>query len=250
MKTWMKFVLAGLLLVALAAGAALFAAWRYVETPLEPGSNATTVFRVETGEGLRGVSARLEGSELIRHAEAFRTYGRYRKLPLQAGEFELSRAMSPRQILETLAFGKPILYRLSFAEGLTMREVAQAVNATGLTTGERFLEACRDRDYLLSKGPLKRLLVWVGARSYAIYLIHIPAFFLTREIWFRLDPANAGSDTAYMPVFAATALLLILIASELNYRFIEMPLRRRGVLLAERIEARSRSNPSNGVTTC
>ena len=53
-----------------------------------------------------------------------------------------------------------------------------------------------------------------------------------------------------MPAFAATALLLILIASELNYRFIEMPLRRRGVLLAERIEARSRSNPSNGVTTC
>ncbi len=110
--------------------------------------------------------------------------------------------------------------------------------------------ASYDRDYLIPQGTLQRVMLWIGSRSYAIYLIHIPAFFLTREIWFRLDPANAGSDTAYMPVFAATALLLILIASELNYRFIEMPLRRRGVLLAERIEARSRSNPSNGVTTC
>lgn len=110
--------------------------------------------------------------------------------------------------------------------------------------------ASYDRDYLIPQGTLQRVMLWIGSRSYAIYLIHIPAFFLTREIWFRLDPANAGSDTAYMPAFAATALLLILIASELNYRFIEMPLRRRGVLLAERIEARSRSNPSNGVTTC
>lgn len=110
--------------------------------------------------------------------------------------------------------------------------------------------ASYDRDYLVPQGILQRVMLWIGSRSYAIYLIHIPAFFLTREIWFRLDPASAGSDTAYMPAFAATALLLILVASELNYRFIEMPLRRRGVLLAERIEARSRSNPSNGVTTC
>lgn len=152
MKTWMKLAL-GVVLAAVIAGAAgLYAAWRYVETPTDPESNATTVFRVETGESLRGVSAKLEEQGLIRHAEAFRTYGRYRKLPLQAGEFELSGSMSPRRILEVLAFGKPILYRLSFAEGLTMREVAQAVNATGLTTAERFLEACRDRDYLLSKG--------------------------------------------------------------------------------------------------
>lgn len=152
MKTWMKAALAGLLLAVLAAGAGLYAAWRYVETPLDPESNATTVFRVETGESLRGVSAKLETEGLVRHAELFRTYGRYRKLPLQAGEFELSRAMSPRQILEVLAFGKPILYRLSFAEGLTMRDVALAVNATGLTTAERFIKACRDRDYLASRG--------------------------------------------------------------------------------------------------
>ena len=152
MKTWMKLALGVALAAVIAAAAGLYAAWRYVETPVDPESNATAVFRVETGENLRRVSAKLEEQGLIRHAEAFRTYGRYRKLPLQAGEFELSRAMSPRQILETLAFGKPILYRLSFAEGLTVREVARAVNATGLTTGERFLEACRDRDYLLSKG--------------------------------------------------------------------------------------------------
>jgi UPF0755 protein len=152
MKLWVKLILAGTLLLALAAGAGLYAAWRYTETPLVPDSNATAVFRVEAGENLRTVSSRLEQEGLVRWAEAFRTYGRYRKLPLQAGEFELSPSMSPQRILEVLAFGKPILYRLHFAEGLTLREVAQAVGATGLTTAERFLAACRDRDYLQSRG--------------------------------------------------------------------------------------------------
>lgn len=127
---------------------------------------------------------------------------------------------------------------------------AQQISLIALLSALLVMVASYDRDYLVPQGILQRVMLWIGSRSYAIYLIHIPAFFLTREIWFRLDPASAGSDTSYMPAFAATALLLILVASELNYRFIEMPLRRRGVLLAERIEARSRSNPSNGVTTC
>lgn len=161
---------------------------------------------------------------------------------------------------------RPQLLGRHWLLGVTLLIAAGGVMAH-LSSASQSLQTCRigliallsallvmvasyDRDYLIPQGTLQRVMLWIGSRSYAIYLIHIPAFFLTREIWFRLDPANAGSDTAYMPVFAATALLLILIASELNYRFIEMPLRRRGVLLAERIEARSRSNPNNGVTTC
>jgi UPF0755 protein len=152
MRLWLKLTLAAVLLAALAAGAALYAAWQFVETPLDPAVNATTVFRVETGENLLTVSRRLEQEGLVRHGEAFRFYGRLRKLPLQAGEFELSAAMSPKRILEELAFGRPILYRLHFAEGLTMREVARAVEESGLSTAERFLKACRDRDFLRSRG--------------------------------------------------------------------------------------------------
>lgn len=152
MKTWTKLVLAMVVLVALAAGAALFAAWRFIETPLDPSSNSTVIFNVKSGENLRTVSMKLEEQGLVRWGEGFRTYGRYRKVALQAGEFELSASMTPRQVFEVLAFGKPVLHRLHFAEGLTMREVALAVNATGLTTAERFLDACRDVDYLRAQG--------------------------------------------------------------------------------------------------
>lgn len=148
MKLWLKLTLAGLLFLALTAGAAMFAAWHFLETPLDQASNSTQAFAVETGETLRTVSARLEDQGLVRWGEGFRLYGRYRQAPLQAGEFELAASMSPRQILEILAHGQPILHRLHFAEGLTMREVALAVNATGLTTAEKFLEACRDQQFL------------------------------------------------------------------------------------------------------
>jgi peptidoglycan/LPS O-acetylase OafA/YrhL len=39
--------------------------------------------------------------------------------------------------------------------------------------------------------------------------------------------------------FAYTAAILLLVLSELNYRLIELPLRRRGALIAERIARRA-----------
>lgn len=152
MKGWLIGIAVAVLLIALAAGGAMYGAWLFVETPYDDTGNATTIFTVETGDSWRNVSETLEKQGLVRWGEAFRLYSRLRKLPLQAGEFELSAAMSPRRILEILAHGKPILHRLSFAEGLTMREVALAVDATGLTSAERFLTACNDTQFLQAHG--------------------------------------------------------------------------------------------------
>ena len=88
--------------------------------------------------------------------------------------------------------------------------------------------------------PLRVLMIWFGARSYAIYLIHIPAFFLTREIWMYLEPAQAA-DNSFLLRYLLTAGVLILLLSELNYRLLEMPLRKRGAHLAARINAPAQS---------
>jgi|HubBroStandDraft_1064217.scaffolds.fasta_scaffold00021_58 peptidoglycan/LPS O-acetylase OafA/YrhL len=99
--------------------------------------------------------------------------------------------------------------------------------------------ASYDRDYLMHKGPLKRLLVWFGSRSYALYLTHIPAFFATREIWFRIEPPGTDFNTgAFAGRYAVTALLLLFCFAELNYRFVETPLRRRGAGIAARLALR------------
>jgi peptidoglycan/LPS O-acetylase OafA/YrhL len=107
--------------------------------------------------------------------------------------------------------------------------------------------ASYDGDYLLQKGPLKNLFMWIGSRSYAIYLIHIPAFCLAREIWFRLgQPASPNFNPAYLDQLVITAGLLILLFSELNYRFVELPLRLKGREIARRIEA---GKPGKGQPT-
>ena len=81
--------------------------------------------------------------------------------------------------------------------------------------------------------PLRSFMLWVGSRSYAIYLIHIPAFYVSREIWFRLQSGVVASDELFFPLLL-TACALIVLLSELNYRLIETPLRLRGADIAKR----------------
>ena len=150
----LKLTLAGLFLFILTLGTSAFLVWYLVDTAFDSATNTTTIFTIESGENLRTIATHLEEQKLIRWAEAFRLLGRYEQVPLQAGEFELNASMSPRKILETLAYGQPILHRLHFAEGLTMTEIAQAVEATGLTTAERFLEACQNQEFLTANNIL------------------------------------------------------------------------------------------------
>jgi peptidoglycan/LPS O-acetylase OafA/YrhL len=95
--------------------------------------------------------------------------------------------------------------------------------------------ASYDENFLCTDGPLKRLFIWVGTRSYAIYLIHIPAFFFTRELFHRLNPDQSGFGDAFFYPFILTAVVLILLLSELNYRLVECPLRIRGARVARRV---------------
>lgn len=105
--------------------------------------------------------------------------------------------------------------------------------------------ASYDKDYLLPKSHIKDIFVWIGARSYAIYLIHIPIFFATRELWHRFSPSSSGFGDEYFWQFVITSSIFILFFSELNYRFIESPLRKKGKDFSRKIEASNASKSSN-----
>lgn len=72
---------------------------------------------------------------------------------------------------------------------------------------------------LMSFLPLR----WIGQRSYAIYLWHFPVLEL-------LFPANNTSAPSLVRIALALAITFAL--SELSYRFVEQPLRKRGGLTA------------------
>ncbi|MDH0368996.1 acyltransferase family protein [Brucella anthropi] len=108
-----------------------------------------------------------------------------------------------------------------------------APGITAIISAVLVLVASKSRDLLVSSGPLRSMLVYVGGRSYAIYLIHEAAFLSTREIWYRVYP-DAELNTSLTLPFTVIAALIIFASAEVNYRLIENPLRKLGRRMAER----------------
>ncbi|WP_417663240.1 acyltransferase family protein [Pseudomonas sp.] len=92
------------------------------------------------------------------------------------------------------------------------------------------------RGYLWPTGMVQRLMMWLGARSYAIYLIHIPVYFFTRELLYRALAIKEISASEHVLLGVAIAGGLTLVLSQLNYRWVEMPMRQLGSRVAQRIE--------------
>jgi peptidoglycan/LPS O-acetylase OafA/YrhL len=131
-------------------------------------------------------------------------------------------------VLSLAAVGSPYLTLVSFTVGLV-----------ALISAVLVFFASYDQDYLCPPGLVKQVMLWFGSRSYALYLIHIPAFFVTRELWFRIEPAGTIFDGTFTLRFALTGGALLLAFTELNYRFVEVPLRRRGARIAARFAQRA-----------
>ena len=110
--------------------------------------------------------------------------------------------------------------------------------------------ASYNRDYLMPTGVFKTLMTWIGSRSYGIYLIHIPAYLLVRELIFRLQAAGLPSPAGHPILTLLIAFGLIVLLSELNYRFIEMPMRNRGAALVRRLDTSRTAVSTPGATSC
>lgn len=127
-----------------------------------------------------------------------------------------------------------------------LRIVSIRVGMIALLCAVLVLIASYDRDFLCPRGAFKRLMIWLGTRSYAIYLIHVPAFFFTREIWYRLYPDQTDFGDWFFYPFVLTAGALIIVLSELNYRLIECPLRERGKHIAQHMFSKQESSTCAG----
>jgi peptidoglycan/LPS O-acetylase OafA/YrhL len=87
------------------------------------------------------------------------------------------------------------------------------------------------KGYIFGYSSLAGVMNWLGARSYGIYLIHLPVFKITHELTIRyLMRVGQPYSPAVVPWLLLIAGILILFLAELNYRFVEVPLRRRGAL--------------------
>ncbi|BDV01676.1 hypothetical protein TDMWS_17610 [Thermodesulfomicrobium sp. WS] len=146
-----SLILAGGALLCALAGAGAWGLHRYLTTPLDP-AGPPIIFSVQRGEGTEAVIARLAEAGLVRTPRLLAAVARIGGSNLRAGEFSLSAAMSPQQILWTLRFGPPVRYRVTLPEGLTLTQTAARVAETGLTSAEAFLALCADPQFVQAQG--------------------------------------------------------------------------------------------------
>ena len=93
---------------------------------------------------------------------------------------------------------------------------------TGAMSGGLILLASFDLDLLaFGSRPVGAILSWIGARSYALYMYHLPAQWAVKEMFFR----RPGWLSAVHPMRSAIAFYLVTLLGivELNFRLIERP---------------------------
>jgi len=104
------------------------------------------IFDVRSGASLGQVARDLESRGLIRNADAFKLLARYRELDgaLQVGEYEISAALAPGEILTRIVEGRVVVYEVVIPEGLTASQIALRVEAAGLSNAVAFLAFASD----------------------------------------------------------------------------------------------------------
>ncbi|MFZ5601767.1 MAG: acyltransferase family protein, partial [Pseudomonadota bacterium] len=149
------------------------------------------------------------------------------------------------QLFEPLFLRKAIVRRVLFVVLLMfigsigasgIRVVPNGFSLIAVLAAVLVFFASFDRGYIDVPGPVRGFLVWLGSRSYTLYLIHVPAFFATREIFFLYSPGRVleGKEN-WVPVVAVFIVLAVILV-EVNYRFIEKPCRSYGAKIARRYE--------------
>jgi peptidoglycan/LPS O-acetylase OafA/YrhL len=156
-----------------------------------------------------------------------------------AGRTEIYRLFAPRFLARSrcargAVLALPVLAMATIA-GSAGRVVWFPVGLIALVSAGLVFIASFDGDYLMRDGWAKRALLWVGSRSYALYLVHMPVMFGMREVWLRLDVRPAHGH-GWALVLLALGLMGVL--AELNFRLVETPLRRHGARIADAILAR------------
>lgn len=119
-----------------------------------------------------------------------------------------------------------------------MHESRFMVGFLALISAALVFVASFNKGYIYCPALLRKAMLWVGSRSYAIYVIHMPVIYFIQESTVRYyvsigqGPSKTFLLCAVVTILAIVATILL---AELNYRGIEKPLRNLGRRYAEKI---------------
>ncbi len=126
-----------------------YSKWQEMTRPVAQSAPAV-IFDIPKGSSFLTIAQELETRGLIRSKEVFYVLAWYKKelSALKAGEYKLSPAMSPEEILEILVSGKVVRHLITIPEGYNMFEIARLLDRGALVQASTFLKVCTDWDFL------------------------------------------------------------------------------------------------------
>ena len=143
-----------LLLALLAAGGAWWIRAR-LTTPHRGFTEAEVFVDLPPGTGVSAMAARLAEAGVVADSWTFRLAARYTGADrrLQAGEYRFAGPSTPLQVLDRLAAGDVYTHALTFREGLSVFEMADVFERSGLGAADDFLRAARNRTLVEARDP-------------------------------------------------------------------------------------------------
>ncbi len=126
---------------------------------------------IRRGQAVADVARILESQAVVGSACKFRLLARLKGSDrhIQAGDYRLSGAMRPLEVLDALVKGRVYLHRVTIAEGLTVAEIGALLESEGLVEAEAFRAAAADPRALKAAG--------IEAASFEGYLFPETYFF-------------------------------------------------------------------------
>ena len=138
-----KAFLALVVLALIAAAGGAWTLYQRTSTPFKGYDAAEQFVTIEPGSSTRAIGQRLIDAGVISNEATFRAalWRSGRARGLQAGEFRFDRPMTPTEVIDKIARGDVYNRRLTFPEGLNIREMAHIYEQQGFGKGSAFIEA-------------------------------------------------------------------------------------------------------------
>ncbi|UKL13616.1 endolytic transglycosylase MltG [Dissulfurimicrobium hydrothermale] len=127
--------------------------WNYWMTPKNTAA-PSKIINITPGMKFSEVANLLESEGLIRSKTGFTILAWIKGMSgrLQAGEYQLSPAQSPDDILDYLVNGKVLKHVVTIPEGFNIYDIAGLIENAGIMPRNRFLDAAKDQALLKRLG--------------------------------------------------------------------------------------------------
>ncbi len=130
-----------------------FSIWLFSMVPAGSGGQVK-VIEIQPGMSGPGIAKLLKKEGVIKDERLFYLLCRIRKVSphLQAGEYEFLSLSTPNQIIDQMVSGRTYTRKVTFPEGLTLRETAMIFQDAGFISREEFLALVKDEKVIQSLG--------------------------------------------------------------------------------------------------